>query len=102
MDSTLLASRLERPAGRGSPVRDRRGRRRTDATAGSSRRSSAHDRSLRPINTAGDNPEHLGSEASFAALCGVSPVERSSGRSSGGRRRTAGTAGHRAVRRCRS
>ncbi|MEU8918665.1 transposase [Streptomyces libani] len=27
----------------------------------------------------GDNPEHLGSEASFAALCGVSPVERSSG-----------------------
>ncbi|MEV8018026.1 transposase [Streptomyces sp. NPDC086554] len=28
----------------------------------------------------GDNPERLGSEASFAALCGVSPVERSSGR----------------------
>ncbi|WP_323178685.1 transposase [Streptomyces sp. NBC_01381] len=27
----------------------------------------------------GDNPERLGSEASFAALCGVSPVERSSG-----------------------
>ncbi|MFD4759510.1 transposase [Streptomyces sp. NPDC058439] len=26
-----------------------------------------------------DNPERLGSEASFAALCGVSPVERSSG-----------------------
>ncbi|MEV7380815.1 transposase [Streptomyces lydicus] len=25
------------------------------------------------------NPERLGSEASFAALCGVSPVERSSG-----------------------
>ncbi|MFH9228301.1 hypothetical protein ACH4KW_27695 [Streptomyces lydicus] len=25
-----------------------------------------------------DNPERLGSEASFAALCGVSPVERSS------------------------
>lgn len=29
--------------------------------------------------TMGDNPERLGSEASFAALCGVSPVERSSG-----------------------
>ncbi|MEU5999032.1 transposase [Streptomyces sp. NPDC047197] len=28
----------------------------------------------------GDNPERLGSEASSAALCGVSPVERSSGR----------------------
>ncbi|MFM9371528.1 transposase [Streptomyces sp. Da 82-17] len=27
----------------------------------------------------GDNRERLGSEASFAALCGVSPVERSSG-----------------------
>ncbi|MGW8970595.1 transposase [Streptomyces platensis] len=27
----------------------------------------------------GDNPERLHSEASFAALCGVSPVERSSG-----------------------
>ncbi len=26
-----------------------------------------------------DDPERLGSEASFAALCGVSPVERSSG-----------------------
>jgi transposase len=29
---------------------------------------------------AGDNPERLGSEASFAALCGVSPVDASSGR----------------------
>ncbi|WP_310726465.1 transposase [Streptomyces sp. N2A] len=28
----------------------------------------------------GDNPERLHSEASFAALCGVSPIERSSGR----------------------
>ncbi|WP_416968304.1 transposase [Streptomyces sp. 4F14] len=33
--------------------------------------------------TAGDNPERLGSEASFAALCGVSPVEKSSGKSPG-------------------
>ncbi|MEU5198906.1 IS110 family transposase [Streptomyces scabiei] len=31
--------------------------------------------------TAGDNPERLGSEASFAALRGVSPVEKSSGKS---------------------
>ncbi|WP_262371041.1 IS110 family transposase [Streptomyces sp. WAC01526] len=30
--------------------------------------------------TMGDNPERLRSEASFAALCGVSPVEYSSGR----------------------
>ncbi|MEU7748143.1 IS110 family transposase [Nonomuraea sp. NPDC049158] len=30
--------------------------------------------------TAGDNPERLGTEASFAALCGVSPVEASSGK----------------------
>jgi transposase len=30
--------------------------------------------------TVGDNPGRLDSEASFAALCGVSPVERSSGR----------------------
>jgi transposase len=30
--------------------------------------------------TAGDNPERLDSEASFAALCGVSPIEASSGR----------------------
>jgi transposase len=29
---------------------------------------------------AGDNPERLGSEASFASLCGVFPVEASSGR----------------------
>lgn len=28
---------------------------------------------------AGDNPQRLGSEAAFAALCGVSPVEASSG-----------------------
>lgn len=30
--------------------------------------------------TAGDNPERMASEAAFAALCGVSPVEASSGR----------------------
>ncbi len=30
--------------------------------------------------TAGDNPERLRSEASFASLCGVSPVEASSGK----------------------
>ncbi|WP_274565231.1 IS110 family transposase [Streptomyces spiramyceticus] len=29
---------------------------------------------------AGDNPNRMGSEASFAALCGVSPVEASSGK----------------------
>jgi transposase len=30
--------------------------------------------------TAGDNSERIGSEASFAALCGVSPVPASSGK----------------------
>lgn len=30
--------------------------------------------------TAGDNPERLKSEASFAALCGVSPIPASSGK----------------------
>lgn len=30
--------------------------------------------------TAGDNPGRLDDEASFAALCGASPVERSSGK----------------------
>jgi len=30
--------------------------------------------------TAGDNPDRLESEASFAALCGVSPIEASSGK----------------------
>lgn len=30
--------------------------------------------------TVGDNPERLGSEGSFASLCGVSPVEASSGK----------------------
>jgi transposase len=29
---------------------------------------------------AGDNPERLNSEASFASLCGVSPIEASSGK----------------------
>ncbi|MFD7401862.1 IS110 family transposase [Streptomyces sp. NPDC059866] len=38
------------------------------------------DTAVALLITVGDNPERLGSEASFAALCGVSPVERSSGR----------------------
>jgi len=32
------------------------------------------------LSAAGDNPERLVSEASFAALCGASPIEASSGR----------------------
>jgi transposase len=32
------------------------------------------------LATLGDNPERLASEASFAALCGVSPVDASSGK----------------------
>ncbi|MCX5417602.1 IS110 family transposase [Streptomyces sp. NBC_00059] len=38
------------------------------------------DTAVTLLITVGDNPERLASEASFAALCGVSPVERSSGR----------------------
>ncbi|MFF3062611.1 IS110 family transposase [Streptomyces sp. NPDC057909] len=37
------------------------------------------DSAVTLLITAGDNPERLASEASFAALCGVSPVEHSSG-----------------------
>ncbi|MEV5386451.1 transposase [Streptomyces sp. NPDC052721] len=37
------------------------------------------DTAVTLLITIGANPERLGSEASFAALCGVSPVERSSG-----------------------
>ncbi|MFI2190307.1 transposase [Streptomyces sioyaensis] len=37
------------------------------------------DTAVTLLITIGDNPERLSSEASFAALCGVSPVERSSG-----------------------
>ncbi|MGW7426032.1 IS110 family transposase [Streptomyces sp. NPDC054813] len=38
------------------------------------------DTAVTLLITVGDNPERLDSEAAFAALCGVSPVERSSGR----------------------
>ncbi|MFF7183451.1 transposase [Streptomyces sp. NPDC008121] len=41
---------------------------------------------------AGDNPDRLTDEASFAALCGVSPVEQSSGKT---RRRRLNRGGHR-------
>ncbi|MFE0512010.1 transposase [Streptomyces sp. NPDC058964] len=37
------------------------------------------DTAVTSLITVGDNPERLDTEASFAALCGVSPVERSSG-----------------------
>ncbi|MFD3657576.1 transposase [Streptomyces sp. NPDC058620] len=38
------------------------------------------DAAVTLLITVGDNPERLDNEASFAVLCGVSPVERSSGR----------------------
>jgi transposase len=38
------------------------------------------DSATQVLLTAGDNPERLRSEASFAALCGVSPVPASSGK----------------------
>lgn len=44
------------------------------------RNSIGHIGAARLLLTAGDNPERLRSEASFAALCGVSPVPASSGK----------------------
>jgi transposase len=38
------------------------------------------DSAAQLLITAGDNPDRLGSEASFAALCGVSPIPASSGK----------------------
>jgi transposase len=45
-----------------------------------SRNSIGHVGAAQLLLTAGDNPERLRSEASFAALCGVSPVPASSGK----------------------
>jgi transposase len=44
------------------------------------RNSIGHTGAAQPLLTAGDNPKRLRSEASFAALCGVSPVPASSGK----------------------
>jgi len=44
------------------------------------RNSIGHIGAAQMLLTAGDNPERLRSEASFAALCGVSPVPASSGK----------------------
>ncbi|MFI1072681.1 transposase [Streptomyces puniciscabiei] len=41
--------------------------------------AASRDTAVTLLITVGDNSEHLGREASFAARCGVSPVERSSG-----------------------
>ena len=44
------------------------------------RNAIGHSSAAQLLLTAGDNPERLGSEASFAALCGVSPIPASSGK----------------------
>jgi transposase len=44
------------------------------------RNSIGHTSAAQLLLTAGDNPKRLRSEASFAALCGVSPVPASSGK----------------------
>ena len=44
------------------------------------RNSIGHTGAAQLLLTAGDNPDRLRSEASFAALCGVSPVPASSGK----------------------
>ena len=44
------------------------------------RNSIGHTGAAQLLVTAGDNPERLRSEASFASLCGVSPVPASSGK----------------------
>jgi transposase len=46
------------------------------------RRGIGPDNAAALLIAAGDNPDRLRSEASFAALCGVSPLEASSGRTS--------------------
>jgi transposase len=46
------------------------------------RRGIGPDNAAAVLIAAGDNPDRLRSEASFAALCGVSPLEASSGRTS--------------------
>ena len=46
------------------------------------RNSIGHIEAAQLLLTAGDNPERLRSEASFASLCGVSPVPASSGKRS--------------------
>jgi transposase len=44
------------------------------------RNAIGHESAAQLLLTVGDNPERLQSEASFAALCGVSPVPASSGK----------------------
>jgi transposase len=44
------------------------------------RRGIGPDSAAALLVTAGDNPDRMHSEASFAALCGVSPIEASSGK----------------------
>ncbi|WP_091457991.1 IS110 family RNA-guided transposase [Actinokineospora iranica] len=44
------------------------------------RRGIGHDSAAALLLAAGDNPERLDTEASFAALCGTSPIEASSGK----------------------
>jgi transposase len=46
------------------------------------RRGIGPDNAAALLITAGDNPDRLRSEASFAALCGVNPLEASSGKTS--------------------
>jgi transposase len=46
------------------------------------RRGIGPDNAAAVLIAAGDNPDRLHSEASFAALCGVSPLEASSGKTS--------------------
>ncbi|MGM0786058.1 MAG: transposase, partial [Pseudomonadota bacterium] len=45
-----------------------------------SRTAVGYESAAQLLITAGDNPDRLGSEASFAALCGVSPIPASSGK----------------------
>ena len=68
----------------GTEIRDLE-RRITDVIAGHApklleRRGIGPDSAAALLITAGDNPDRLHSEASFAALCGVNPVNASSGK----------------------
>jgi transposase len=44
------------------------------------RRGVGPDSAAALLGTAGDNPERLAVQASFAALCGANPIQASSGR----------------------
>ena len=81
-DHIGLAGSPDRPALRADPGRGRSPCPAREMSCPAAARCGGDrlDTAVTLLITVGDNPERLDSEASFAALCGVGPVERSSGR----------------------